>query len=138
MAADLDFWARAQSEPFEWGKNDCALWVASYIEVMTGYDPAKSLRGRYKTALGCQRLLRKEGGLQALISRHMTRFEIGSDVGIYHFSGGEICGIRKGDKVALKTPDGLLVVPVEKQIVGWSISRLVFQAVGVASASESP
>jgi len=37
-------WARAH-QPFAWGRNDCALFVADAIEAMTGWDIAADFRG---------------------------------------------------------------------------------------------
>lgn len=33
--------------PFGYGENDCALFVAGYLEKILGYDPAEAFRGRY-------------------------------------------------------------------------------------------
>lgn len=48
-------------EPFEWGKNDCALFAADAVLAMTGHDPAEALRGRYRTARGAKRALKRIG-----------------------------------------------------------------------------
>lgn len=40
---------RTRRDPFVWGKQDCALWVAGAVEAMTGRDLAEPFRGRYKT-----------------------------------------------------------------------------------------
>jgi hypothetical protein len=36
-------------EPFVWGKNDCALFVADGIQSLTGVDIAPDFRGKYTT-----------------------------------------------------------------------------------------
>src|SRR5579864_5172264 len=36
-------------EPFAWGKNDCALFVADAVEAMTGVDIAAEFRGLYQS-----------------------------------------------------------------------------------------
>tara|TARA_R110002012_G_scaffold101777_2_gene241138 strand:- start:187 stop:540 length:354 start_codon:yes stop_codon:yes gene_type:complete len=117
----MDFFKRAQQEPFRWGQNDCALWVASYVYEQTGVDPAKILRGRYKTALGCHRLLKKEGGLLAVSKRLMSEFKLGEDIGVFELNGVEIAGIQKGDFTAFKTPHGLYLEKEARLICGWSI-----------------
>jgi hypothetical protein len=49
----LDVAIREKSSlPFAWGTNDCILFSCSVIEAMTGVDPAASVRGTYKDALG--------------------------------------------------------------------------------------
>lgn len=35
--------------PFGYGNNDCALFVAGYLEKILGFDPAAEYRGRYLT-----------------------------------------------------------------------------------------
>lgn len=57
------------SRPFEWGKLDCALFAAGWVEEVTGIDVRMGLHRRYKTAKGCNRLLKSEGGLQSITER---------------------------------------------------------------------
>lgn len=47
--------------PFEWGRSDCLTLVADVETALTGIDPMAELRGRYKSAGGATRLLRKQG-----------------------------------------------------------------------------
>jgi hypothetical protein len=46
---------------FAWGELDCALFSAGAVLAMTGTDPAASFRGRYSTAVGSARALRRYG-----------------------------------------------------------------------------
>lgn len=46
---------------YAYGKADCALFAAGAVEAMTGVDPAKPFRGRYSTARGSARALRRYG-----------------------------------------------------------------------------
>jgi hypothetical protein len=48
--------------PFEWGKHDCALWVADCLEVMTGVDPAPEYRDLYDSPLGALKAIRRIDG----------------------------------------------------------------------------
>jgi hypothetical protein len=41
------FLLQRASEPFVWGKNDCALMAADGIEAITGVDIAADFRGKY-------------------------------------------------------------------------------------------
>ncbi len=47
--------------PHEWGVNDCAIFAADAIRAMTGTDLMKSIRGRYKTAIGAARVIKNDG-----------------------------------------------------------------------------
>lgn len=53
--------ATKRSEPFVWGANDCALFIAGAVEAMTGVDPARAYRGQYKTAAGSAKALKRIG-----------------------------------------------------------------------------
>jgi len=47
---------------FAWGRNDCFLFAADAILAMTGVDIADVFRGKYATALGAKRLIRRVTG----------------------------------------------------------------------------
>lgn len=46
---------------FEWGRRDCALFAADAVLTMTGEDIAAAFRGRYTTAHGSLRALKRYG-----------------------------------------------------------------------------
>jgi hypothetical protein len=52
-----------RSRPFEWGQHDCGLWLASCLIVTTGRDFAADIRGKYSTATGAIRALKKAEGV---------------------------------------------------------------------------
>lgn len=64
-----DFLARAGATPFSYGSHDCSLWLADWVLDQRGIDGAAALRGRYRTALGCARLVARGGGLVAVVGR---------------------------------------------------------------------
>ncbi len=68
QALDAYLW-RAAEEPFAWGRRDCSLFPADWVLELCGDDPAAPWRGRYRTERGCRRLLKREGGLAALMTR---------------------------------------------------------------------
>ncbi|MDN4633853.1 hypothetical protein QCD71_20230 [Sphingomonas sp. PsM26] len=47
--------------PFSWGEHDCCLFSAGAVIAMTGVDPMPEFRGRYTTARGSVRALRRLG-----------------------------------------------------------------------------
>lgn len=104
--------------PFVDGETDCALTVADWVEAVTGIDPAAHLRGRYKTALGRERLLRKLGGLEAVMADCAARAglqETGSpgrgDIGLICLASGvEIAGICTGRLWSMASSDGHLAI----------------------------
>lgn len=54
---------------WDWGQRDCLTWLGLWTLRRTGVDGAAPWRGRYRTALGCLRTLRKSGGMAACIER---------------------------------------------------------------------
>jgi hypothetical protein len=59
-----------RGKPFAWGKNDCATFAAGAVQAMTGEDVIPEVRGRYTTARGSVRTLRKHaaGTLAATVT----------------------------------------------------------------------
>jgi hypothetical protein len=50
-----------------WGVDDCMLAVADVVRGLTGRDPARRFRGRYRTRRGAVRVLGRGGTLKAAI-----------------------------------------------------------------------
>lgn len=59
--------------PGSWGQCDCALFLADWILIRTGKDPAKAFRGTYDTALAARRALELFGGTVELYGRQLAR-----------------------------------------------------------------
>ena len=65
--ARLDDWqtllAEELSKPrsFSWGKNDCCLFAGDIVQTITGIDPAATFRGKYDTALGAIKEIKRQG-----------------------------------------------------------------------------
>jgi hypothetical protein len=88
--------ARSSGTPFDWGTHDCALNVAGGVYALTGVDFAKPFRGRYSTALGAGRALKRygAGSLEETIAAALP----------------ELLGTRKpevGDVALFEQPSGL-------------------------------
>jgi hypothetical protein len=72
--------------PFEWGWNDCLMFVAGAIDAVTGQDPADEHRGQYRSQTGAVRYLKKlgfdspEACLDALFERVPAAFARRGDV----------------------------------------------------------
>lgn len=60
-----------RTRPFAWGSNDCCTFAAGAAAAMTGVDPMPEFRGRYTTARGSVRALRRigDGTLAATLDR---------------------------------------------------------------------
>lgn len=51
----------ARQRPHAYGRHDCMLFVASAVKAVTGKDYARGHRGRYGSAAGAARYLRRRG-----------------------------------------------------------------------------
>jgi len=128
QVADLGrFLERMTSEPFVDGATDCILTVSDWI-VLNGHpDPAEPFRGRYRTALGRERILRREGGLLSLMQRGADRASLQQtasprpgDVGLVSMSGLELAAICLGARWAAKGL-GVVVAEPEEIIRAWRV-----------------
>lgn len=52
---------RNRSRPYAYGSHDCLLWAAAVVKAVTGKDHGRGHRGKYKSAAGAARHLRKLG-----------------------------------------------------------------------------
>lgn len=121
MAGRLNgFLDRAWRTPFEWGRFDCILFLADWsVEIGAG-DPAQPFRSGYRSPLGAARIIRKAGGLAALVAREFeplgwmrTDGPEAGDIGIVRTvtanGESEVGGLCLGDRCAVIGPAGLLI-----------------------------
>jgi len=109
------FLRAAARADFAWGACDCALVMADWCRRARGIDPAARLRGRYRTARGALRAVRRRGGFEAAVRALMDEagFAITDaprpgDVGlIEHPIAGLVCAIRCAPGWAVKSPAGV-------------------------------
>ncbi len=61
--------------PFAWGSNDCAVFAADAVQVMTGEDLAGPFRDTYQDEAGADAVLAANGwdNLSDLADQHLTR-----------------------------------------------------------------
>lgn len=50
-----------RARAFAWGQHDCCTFAAGAVQAMTDVDPMPEFRGRYSTAIGSARALRRFG-----------------------------------------------------------------------------
>ncbi len=123
------FLERMAATPFVDGKDDCALTIADWAMEATGCpDPAAHLRGRYSTALGRERLLRRLGGLEAVIADCAARADLQEtgapkrgDVGLVEADGQAVAAICLGERWAIKSTQGVMVKPADQVARAWRV-----------------
>lgn len=127
LAAEIE---RHRRLPFIWGENDCVLFAADCVKAMTGEDPAGEIRGRYRTAIGATRLLRRRGGsLADLVGFgfdpvHPSRARVG-DLALTPSADAsfteDALGIVTGAVVTVVAPNGLGAVQLSSAIAAWRV-----------------
>tara|TARA_B100000686_G_C16621135_1_gene879294 strand:- start:81 stop:551 length:471 start_codon:yes stop_codon:yes gene_type:complete len=120
--------------PFEYGKNDCCLFVADAVEVMTGIDTAEDFRFQYKGKKEAYNLLyRFSGGYILETVRKLTKaygmpeikpgFASRGDVVLIDGLMGEALGIvdMSGTKIVVPGKKGLTAFPFEVIKKAWRV-----------------
>lgn len=119
-----DYLAANGEAVFAWGEKDCALFVADALLAMTGDDIAAPFRGKYKTAGGSVRALRREGYLDAwsVFDAHLSEippaFAQRGDVAMYSGAMG-ICIGRTA--LFLTEDEGLTARPMIEWTRCWRV-----------------
>jgi len=120
-----EFIERTAPDPFEWGRNDCALWAASAVKESTGFDPAAGLRGTYGSWAECRNLLFREGGLLRLVEKCMApapaRALDDDGLAVIRFEERTLCGLIVSSRAAVKMRRGVRFVDDFELLRGWSV-----------------
>lgn len=125
----IDFIEGRRGRPFSWGDNDCAMFAADWVLKQTGIDPLAPFRGRYSTAAGSVRALRRYGTGE-LISTWMSsvgaplasvRLAMRGDVVAKAMPDGDALGIVVDHRAAFVAPAGLRFEPVESCRLAWRV-----------------
>lgn len=121
-----NFLLEKQKQPFEWGSNDCCLFAADAILAMGGQDVAKDVRGRYKTAIGAHRIMKKlgAGSLVELLTQRLGEpdgvITRGSII-VVESNSEQVAGVFYQKPWAL-TERGLQGMSLESVVQSWSLS----------------
>lgn len=122
----LAYWHGLQlSAPpvFAWGRVDCVLWAASWVEEAVGRSYANGLAGTYEDAFGARRILRRRlkarGGEPA---RGAPLHELLGQLLDHHFPRrGLVLEAQRGDLVMAQT----LGLPARPAGLGVCLGRVV-------------
>jgi len=122
-----EFLRDGASRPFRWGACDCCTWVCSWVLARRGVDPSAPWRGRYRTARGALRNIRRGGDFVAVVSGAMadaglieTSDPQPGDIGVVEAEGGATLAICTGGKWAGKSERGVVVAPFP-MIKAWRV-----------------
>ena len=118
-----EYIASKRNQPFEYGSNDCAHFVAGAVQAMTGEDPMPEMRGQYDSEFGSLRVLKEigEGDLESTMDAKFNAIEIGlAQRGDIAFFDGSI-GVVMGSFAWFVSDDGLERVPRSMWDKAWSV-----------------
>lgn len=107
---------KCANEPFRWGERDCALFVADWVRIVTGIDPASHLRGKYSSRDGAM-VIAGRGGLFGVVARcarsaglrRVQRHGVGSIGIVRDRDRVAYCAIMSETGWAARTESGLIV-----------------------------
>lgn len=114
-----------RDEPFAYGANDCAHFVAGAVEAVTGQDVFSDLRGTYDSEFGSLRVI-KELGKSNLGEVIDTMF---AEVSIGHAQRGDIAffdgciGVVMGSFAWFVSDNGLERIEREYWDKCWGVAR---------------
>jgi hypothetical protein len=117
----------ARAAPFVWGVHDCSLFSADCVKAMTGEDRAE-WRGKYKTARGAEKHIKRYGGMDAVAAIVFGGEAIPplmaqrGDGVLLETEHGPCLGICLGaDAVFVTLQDGLQFYPTARCSKAWRV-----------------
>jgi hypothetical protein len=134
--ARADHWERlletavdtARARPFVWGLHDCPTFAFETATILTsGEDVAALWRGRYTTALGGQRVMRRLGWAsledmgRVLLGEPRPAVLLAQRGDIVLADTGLGFGICTGASAVGMAPEGFVAVPLTSCRLAWAI-----------------
>lgn len=111
----IDVIAAHESRAFEWGKDDCCLFVARAVDAMTGSDLEARLNSEYDDEYSALRLIATHGDLAGAVSHFLGQpadtYAGRGDVVLLAGGEGDALGICIGPHIVAMGPDGLRRLP---------------------------
>lgn len=114
--------------PFSWGRNDCVLFVADAVEVITGVDLAADFRDSYDSAFGAARIMREEFdsvSVDQIAAQFLpwcpTNRAGRGDVVAVETDDGVALGICVGDHAACAGREGIYYMPRYTFAAAWRV-----------------
>ncbi len=124
LAEALD---RHASAPGAWGRSDCYMLAADCVLAMTGVEPWPQVRGRYRSASGAARQLRRHGfrSLEQALAAAFPRVPVlrarRGDLGLVSTPDGPACVVVTGVEATGKSMEGIRRVPVSALLAAFRV-----------------
>lgn len=120
-----DYLIAKRELPFEYGKNDCACFVAGAIEAITGDDPMSEVSKDYDSEIGSLRVLKGLGydSVEQFMDAKFNETPIGfAQTGDVALHDGCL-GIVTGSKAVFVTEVGYTFVDRSEWSKAWEVGR---------------
>lgn len=121
------FLRASASRPFVWGECDCMLWMAEWVSISRGVDPAAYLRGTYSNALACRRIVADQGGEVSLATKLAadaglvtTEIPMTGDVGLVRAMNGIVGAIKVPSGWVMKSRVGVAIARTDA-LIAWGV-----------------
>lgn len=118
----------ARGQDFVWGTHDCATWAFDLRRDLTcGDDTAALWRGRYRTALGATRVMRRLGWASmpeagvALLGTPLGNVRLAQRGDLVLSPDATSFGVCLGAQVAFLAPEGLTLRALASCVLAWRI-----------------
>jgi hypothetical protein len=130
MAGLLSEYLRtAAGRPFAYGQFDCGLFLADWIKLVRGIDPAAELRGRYGRiedvpGIGGRRgLMGILTGLARRLPLAVTKRPKTGDVALISIGGAAAVGAIRGERgwLVLAEGGGISCAPSARLVRAWAL-----------------
>lgn len=117
-----------RNQPFEWGKNDCAIFPSDCVLAITGEDPARGIRGTYSSAGGAAEVISRFGGLSEIASARLgmgipVSLAQAGDVVLTLLADRETLAVCVGSGLVAPGEHGLVSIPLSHAICAWRCTR---------------
>jgi len=120
---------RSKMRHMEWGTWDCVLAAVDWVKERTGLDHAALYRGSYRSKYGAYRIMKRAGGLDELVCKHIGRYlspehsKRGDVVMIERDNRTSMLGVDLGSHVFCVAEDRPVSIPkdVLKIVCAWRV-----------------
>ena len=118
----------ARSRFFVWGTHDCAIWAFDLRRDLTGGDDTAALwRGRYRTARGAVRVMRRlgwqslEGAGRALLGNPLPDVRLAQRGDLALSQDATSFGVCLGAQAVFLAPEGATQRPLTSCALAWRV-----------------